>query len=244
MLAYCRAPKYHEPMSLPERYLRSDLIENAIREGRLPPDIIFRAAFSEDSQDWSEHDINDAIGAAYGLHGYKMPEWATQADSEWPDCGLLRVYQPHEIVARSGVDYYTRTDLRAALFGNRDLYELSHRHPNHPVSLSRAVWRRLIGHFSLSISEAVLRAETVYMPGQRSSKKDTANWYIDHTIIRDGPLYELFVQHPATLKDIMHGIGTKAVWMVGGMLAVDNHADLLPWAEKLENFAYEQYDVS
>lgn len=224
------------------KHLSSDILRHAIEHDMLPPDIEFRAAIANRDQ-YPQASVDDAVGAAFKLEGYSMPEWATQPDTEWPDCTLLYVDRPRKLVRETGVNYYTRVDLSDILRGNTELGYINPRHRSHPSKLSRAVWRRLIGHFSTEITDRILRAETHYEPGQVVPKKDAARWYIDNTIIRDPALYELFTENNEDFRRLMRGIGNKALWLIGGTLFLGGHEDMMPYAERLEDFAIAQeYD--
>lgn len=215
------------------------MLRHAIKHAMLPPDIEFRAAILDRDQ-YPQAFVDDAVGAAFELEGYDMPGWATQSDTERPTCTLLYAYHPQKLVQETGVNYYTQADLSDVLRGNTKLGDINPRHPSHPSRLSRAVWRRLIGHFSTEITDRILGAETHYEPGQGVSKKSAARWYIDHTIIRDPALYELVTEHDEDFGQLMHGIGKKALWLVGSTLFSGGHNDMMPYAERLEDFAITQ----
>lgn len=212
--------------------LESAMLAQAIQSGKLPHDTRFRSAI----QGPYSEGIDDALGAAYGIEGFEMPEWI---GAELPAVALLYTERPRHLVAESGVDYYCHTDAFRALVGDRNPYDISTK--NDPVHFSRAVWRRLIGHFSLEITAKILESETVGRPGGYSTKKSRANWHIDRTVIRDEELYDYFIADRTRVRSLMHGLGEKATWLVGGMLFIDNHFDLEEDYDRLVDYANREF---
>jgi hypothetical protein len=215
-------------------------VEILIESGKLVPDFWLRVESQKHLDLFQrEEQVSNAVQFAMGKAGIELPEWASPARDS-PDC--VWVHPEFKNRFPTTEPYYSPANMYRAFEkcdGNVDLDTRAGQQLERSyLRLAWRSWRRLVPHFSETLSQQITDIELERgNNGHDFSKSYRKDDLLSGVMIRDTPLYDFYIGQGETgLRQVFHGIGRKAILGVGAMLFLSGeHDDLVHTAEQLSD---------